>query len=650
MKKKLEESVKAIKENSYRILDSKLEKAKKEVNHHTSYVCPICGHGKHGDGLTVIPNTNTLKCFSCNFTGSVIDLFMKSENKNFLEVVTELSSLQGIEINNAISDPVTEEIKNVITEPIEENLEEYYKQTSNYFLNSPLAQNYLYRRGIHLETALSTGCIGFDPQSDPARNNHPYPRILFFKGERGILSHYNARIVEDDSLPVLDRKYAKLKPKGLSEKGFFNSTVLEETDSSYNVVFICEGEIDCLSFMEINKPAIALSSKSRGKAFVEYLKDERISKKKQFVVTLDNDPNKQTNKANRAEERELVEELSKLGYKAISYPISGKYKDINECLVKDRTLLEENTEKAMEEIKKDELDMVIDRILQRDYVPLKSGVSWFDELKILNKKTLTLLLASPSTGKTSLCQQIACSIAKSGRDIEYLNLEMSNDQMLIKDLTRTIKEDPALTDIDSIYNVVKDSEQFNALETAVKKYRQTVYKHLRYSNESNDISDIIKRLEKRAEENIANQKETPIVFVDYLHLISDKENQANDERLKNIVYKLKSFSIKYNTAVIAISATNRSSNAGNITMSSGRDTSNLEYTADNVLSLDYTRLENTDQNKQQRLLEEQSKEIRELTLRVLKARYGAIGKSVTLKFHAKDSYFEEYRETKIEFH
>lgn len=654
MRKNLEETVKLLKSNTYQILDSKLEKAKKDVNGHSSYVCPFCNHGKNGDGLTVIPDTNLIHCFGCNFTGSVIDLFMKSENKNFLETVTELSSLQGIELNNDISELVTEDIQNVITEPKEENLEEYYKQTKDYFLNSPMAQNYLYRRGIHLETALSTGCIGFDPQSDPARNNHHYPRILFFKGERGILSHYNARIVEDDSLHVLDRKYAKLKPKGLSEKGFFNGQVLEEKNNDYKTVFVCEGEFDCISFMEINKPAIALSSKSRGKAFVDFLKSNQISHDKQLIVTLDNDTNEQTNIANRAEERELVEELNKLGYKTISYPVSGKYKDCNECLIKDRNYFMEQTEKAMKEIGKDDFEKFLDEIQSDIYNPIRTGMQWFDNVISggFMEQTVTLLLASPATGKTTLCQQIAEKITESGREVVYMNLEMSNAQMYARDISRMLKKDKNIevpnSDVLRLKGL-KSADKTTAEEVidTANKYHKTTFKRLHYVHGVNDIADIMSVINSKADKCIDDGGQAPVVFIDYLHYVADKENQQNDERIKHILQELKNYAISYNTFVIIIGATNRTSNGGKISLSSGRDSSNIEYTADTVLSMDYKALEENGNMSQEELSAEQAKPLRKLIIRNLKQRNGVTGRETIVYFNTKACTFYGENDPKI---
>ncbi len=42
--------------------------AKEKANGETSYICPICDHGSHGDGLTFNPKSpgrTGLVCFGC---------------------------------------------------------------------------------------------------------------------------------------------------------------------------------------------------------------------------------------------------------------------------------------------------------------------------------------------------------------------------------------------------------------------------------------------------------------------------------------------------------------------------------------------------------------------------------------------------------
>ena len=54
--------------------------AQQKVNGETSYICPLCGHGTHGDGLARNPKSEdgySLKCFSCGFSGDIISLYQK---------------------------------------------------------------------------------------------------------------------------------------------------------------------------------------------------------------------------------------------------------------------------------------------------------------------------------------------------------------------------------------------------------------------------------------------------------------------------------------------------------------------------------------------------------------------------------------------
>ena len=105
---------------------------------------------------------------------------------------------------------------------------------------------------------------------------------------------------------------------------------------------------------------------------------------------------------------------------------------------------------------------------------------------------------------------------------------------------------------------------------------------------------------------------------------------------------LKQYAIDYDTFVIGIVATNRTSNtAGKITMESGRDSSNLEYTADYQLSLNYYDIDNgtvspTDINK---ISELQREKWRKMIIRVLKGRFCTPGRSANVYFNAANNIF-----------
>ena len=100
-----------VKQETEGLLPAILDVAQKPVNGKTSYICPFCGHGKGGDGLAIIPSKNgrhtgtSLKCFGCNFTGSIIDVVMQRDKVTYRQAVEKLAKRLDIEIEDS-AEPV----------------------------------------------------------------------------------------------------------------------------------------------------------------------------------------------------------------------------------------------------------------------------------------------------------------------------------------------------------------------------------------------------------------------------------------------------------------------------------------------------------------------------------------------------------------
>ena len=83
------------------ILAGMTGKAQEKVNGEDSYICPLCGHGTHGDGLTYDPQSrdrNGLKCFGCGFSGDIIDLYQQHNGIDFNTALKALAIENGIDI------------------------------------------------------------------------------------------------------------------------------------------------------------------------------------------------------------------------------------------------------------------------------------------------------------------------------------------------------------------------------------------------------------------------------------------------------------------------------------------------------------------------------------------------------------------------
>lgn len=280
------------------------------------------------------------------------------------------------------------------------------------------------------------------------------------------------------------------------------------------------------------------------------------------------------------------------------------------------------------------------------YKPYPTGCTFFDNLLGggVIRKTLLLLLAAPGTGKTTLCQQLAEGMAKRGKKVLYFNLEMSAEQMLAKAIScRLTRKDSS-----QVISTNKVLQGYNWTDTE----RERITKELRYYTEDTapnityysrktedkdgkpviekmSLEKIMAMLTAAGESYKAKGEPAPAVVIDYLHLITS-ENARTDPAavLKDATDSFKQYAMNYDTFVILICATNRTSNqSGELTLESGRDSSSLEYTGDYVLSLQLAAFDrdilSPKTKKYKHILTEiyQAK-WRAMTLRVLKHRFG----------------------------
>ena len=109
----------------------------------------------------------------------------------------------------------------------------------------------------------------------------------------------------------------------------FNINALLTGDRDF--VFITEGQIDAMSFMEIGLDAVGLGGVNEVSKLINQLKDHPCDKI--FVLALDND------KAGRRATGKFIEEFAEAELDQQYIVISnlyGVYKDANEYLVADR--------------------------------------------------------------------------------------------------------------------------------------------------------------------------------------------------------------------------------------------------------------------------------------------------------------------------
>jgi len=632
------------------------------------YCCPFCGsgHGAHKTGaVKYYPETNTICCFgACDKKSyDIFDIYMNQYGADYNTALQMLAGEIGIEIDpykpDAAADrergqqeraaerpeshskqsndknimPANKAPENGAQEHTEGKADysEYYKICRER-INSPEAASYLLARGISVNTAASC-YLGYDPQADPANApggigdiKHPCPRIIIPSSKR----HYVGRRI--DSV----KDYAKINTKG-SSPGIFNNRILYAQE--VREVFITEGAFDALSVIEAGAAAVALNSTSNADALIKQFEKKKPAAT--LILSLDNDES--GSKATKI----ITEGLQRLNIPHIAADICGQYKDPNEHLQKDREGFIKSVKAAVAAANRNYIDDFLEKIQTEAYKPYQTDLSFFDDL--LNggviRQSLLLLMAAPGTGKTTLCQQISEAMAAHQKPVIYLNFEMSREQMLAKAISGRLAKRGKFYSALHIMQGYKWSEAEAAeIKEALQEYNRDIFPYLQYNPDgvSSDLGNILEYLKEVGERAKAAGAAAPVIVVDYLHLISSKNNIDTQELIKQSVTGLKKYAIDYDTFVISIVATNRNGNSsGRITLESGRDSSNIEYTADYQLSLNYYDIDNGNikPHEVDKISILQRQEERQMIIRVLKGRFVQPGRTANVWFNAASNYF-----------
>lgn len=567
------------------------------------YCCPYCGSGTgvNQSGALKLYNTNTFYCHACKKGGDVIDLHQNETGTDYNTALEELAQELGITIDkyrplNAIEraqrdfndagsiNPLhAAKSPQSATEAQTEatpNYTEYYRKCREQ-LDNPAALAYLKLRGISVETARHYW-IGFDAAADPANNPggtgrslHPCPRLIIPTNA----AHYVGRRTDGQ------KGYEKMNPGG-STPAIFNERALYAQD--VQEIFVVEGAIDALSVIEAGGVAIGLNSTGNVDVLLEALEQKKTAAT--LLLCLDNDGKPNTAKALQ----KLRDGLQRLNVAFMDADICGQHKDPNDALVADRQGFIEAVAKAKaaENSGENAVERFLLSISGDKYRPIPTGIKDLDR-RIgggFIRQWLILIGAEPGAGKTALATQIFENIARTGRQCVYINLEMSEEQLLARAITRTAyqTESAELDALTILRGYAHTPEIALTVQRAAAVYKHDVAPYLQYNpdNISSNLDDILAAIEVRAERAKAQGKPAPIVCLDYLQLITGREREDNTEVLKRAVVGLKGYARRHNTAVVCIIAQSRKANESKeASMTAGRDTSNLEYTADLQMQL-----------------------------------------------------------------
>ena len=609
-----------IRSNWRQIIPTITKPAKQKANGETSYICPICGHGTHGDGLTINPRgqAGALKCFGCDFSGDILDLYQQTTGADYNTTLKNLAGQLGITLDKYQDNgtPLQEAQKRPETnkkpagdkthnETPKKGAEEpgeaqepqadymsYYLICRKRLETDPAGLSYLSARGISEETARRFW-LGYDPdwKSPTAikngKNPPASPRLIIpITG-----AHYEARDIRPDhqAKPETGPDFRKMKE---GRAATFNGKALLAQE--VQEIFITEGAIDALSIIEAGGQAVGIASANRAQAFIDELTADAANGKKTaatFVICLDNDEKGQ------AAAQKIRDGLQRLEIPFISADICGQYKDPNEHLQKDRAGFIEAVQKAQENARRlsidsgeTDIDEFFNIVSTEQYKAIPTGIEALDRRLSggFVNEWLVIINAAPGAGKTVLATQICENMARSGRKCLYFNFEMSKDQLIARSISRIMDGDNNMGALDILRLYKQDQKTKEAVFKAGLIYKQHIAPNMLYNPDGTgpNLDRITEAMEARARKAEAKGEAAPVVCIDYLQMIEGAPKEDVKETIKRAVYAFKQYAQKHHSIVICISAQSRAANNdAEARQDAGRDTSNIEYSADLQLQI-----------------------------------------------------------------
>lgn len=613
------------------------------------YVCPICGSGTHRNqtgALSIRKTDNRVTCFGgghCfgekgeDTLGALRRLMPeKSEREIFAYCGYDLTA-EGAERSAVRTEKPTHRVEANCAVNKTQNFKEEIDHYAAALAGSE-GEAYLRGRGFTLET-MQRFKLGYDAQRHCV--TIPYNPQGSYYGRRS-------------TLPDTARPHDNLKGVQMP---LFNAAALYSGD----VCFVVESPLCAISIEQAGGAAVAISGTGGKGRLIDQLKKKPTAAA--LVLTLDNDD------AGRKAKEELGAALEEMGVfctdgtSAImgdsdSADDAAYRKDPNEVLQRNgadalRNAVEETAAETrryhgmtvqdaeaerMQHTGAGMVDSFLQAVQTRKYEPMPTGIADIDSALDggFMRQWLVLLGAAPGAGKTALAQWIFEGMAKRGTSCVYLNLEMSRDQILARSISRIAASQGNKIRPNSIMQGYRwTDEQQSAIRDAAEEYKAGIASRMIYNPDgvTPNLDSILAYIEAEAQRAERAALPVPCVVLDYLQIVNGEPREDAASVIKRAVCALKGYAVRHNTLVFVIIAHNRASNAtGAVSMESGRDTSALEYSADLQLALTFTKCLKRNGVKGKSPDELTAEEKREITLRVVKGRFGGQGREVDLRF------------------
>lgn len=643
-----------------------LQVAPKKINGKPSYICPQCGNGsgESGTGIARDPKDTAghYKCFKCDLYEDIFGLWkIKYNLDDDKDVFDQVYEYYGLTSAGSVQQRNNNTRTNNTT-PSAETKRESQTDYTEYFLQVHNNLNQTdYHRGLSRDT-LDHFNVGYDPAwvYPQPKTNGKYPpsqRLIIPTSKYS----YLARSASESDLGT----QSKILKVGKTQ--LFNVSDLQNEEQP---IFIVEGEIDAMSIYEVGGKAVGLGSTSGVSLFESYLQD-MVNKgfvlKQPIIVAMDNDD------AGTIAGEGLYDWLVENNFNCtIKSKLFEPYKDANEMLCKDRSLLIERMEHAKERAIAEAEEQRIQ--IEGSYRSETSAGSFLQEFingisESVNTpcvptgfNTLDFVLdgglyeglyivgAISSLGKTTLALQIADQIAQQRKDVLIFSLEMARFELMSKSISR-------LTYLDAIKNgqSVRDAKTARGITVGAKwkdytrsekdliKQACTDYgeyaDHIYIKEGMGDLG--VKEIREAVQKHTLITGNKPVVIVDYLQILAPANERYSDKQnTDKAVLELKRISRDFKIPVIAVSSFNRENYSEKVSMRAFKESGSIEYSSDVLIGLQLKGAGEKDFD----LDKAKQENPRRVQVVILKNRNGATGKKINMAFYPMFNYFREIKE------
>ena len=278
------------------------------------YVCPFCNSGDKKNFTAAFHIDGTrYNCFACTKHGDIFDLVAHMENlpSDWKKHYNRALKIMRPYLDGNKPKKSREEYIPEFTVPVD------YTEYLHKCHNNVTQTDYFTNRGLSRKT-IDRFRLGYDAE----KNLVTIPYNPDCKG-------YVHRILWKS-----DNKYCKFGNEIFNiDALYYDPSDMALLFGKRDYVFVCEGQIDAMSFAEIGLDAVGIGGVNEVSKLVKQLKEKPFDNDKVLVMALDND------KAGRRATGKFVEELAETELEQDYIVVSdlyGKYKDANDFLIADR--------------------------------------------------------------------------------------------------------------------------------------------------------------------------------------------------------------------------------------------------------------------------------------------------------------------------